>query len=387
MYNSKHTRSFPRTTADNCIWKRLDWRLTYSYLRTLRVLSARNMNSIRAFYFNNSYYNWHQRYILQIDLLVELLYHSHLFYKAGLAIYFQGPTESKKVYNTTSIQFLHTNPFSFPTRGPLVPKQASLSDSKIRIDVQGKVPDWTTSIRSRQIHSTTVEPENSQFYSKILIKKKKKTSSSLSNIQLPFDDSYPVRAGTHLIPASLRSTYLPRRPIPSNAKPYPTPTVRFLFKNQQDIWSHYNIPKLRPLSREWKLRLPWVTQLSDAPTTTLVDTQPSWLDTHLSRKSKQSEESIVFDVLSSRNYRAESPEKKRPILYANKSPVTTFRYETLRRSRSTYSLVQSPLLHHAKFFCLIDAATRTWIRAIQGNPFGKISILLVRSQTVTPRKN
>ena len=174
MYNSKHMRSFPGTTADNCIWKRLDWRLTYSYLRALRVLSAHNMNSNRAIYLDNSYYNWHQQYILQIDLLLELLYHSHLFYKAGLAIYFQGLNESKKVYKTTSIQFLHTNPFSFPTRISLVPRQTSLSDSKIRTDLQGKVPDWTTSIRSRQIHSTTAEPENSKFYSKMLIKKKKR---------------------------------------------------------------------------------------------------------------------------------------------------------------------------------------------------------------------
>ncbi len=335
-------------------------------------------------------------YILQINLLQQLIRFSTNYYRKGLRFFFKENPSSSVTFNEKEF-FL-----------PQTTKTVSLSQTKSIIDVSEigylhlqrneneTVPDWTVSSKCNnffdQNKSVNFTPK-SNFFSLCKSAPKRTTISKLV-VKTNFTKNY--RSDKSETDSS-SSTIITSRPKFKFKKTVQKKNqiggsgYQFFYQNQSLTPSR--CIKFKPLffQPSWKLSLNSLDHLENQKKRWCTNSSLHFNLPHYEKCFQ------VFDtqnfIVRCFNHRTQNPlrlvtekmktenedceyltekEFKKQI----KSPVLAYNYKT-KINISNFSLkndTQKP--DHVEFKCLFEAASRNWIFTIQKNPFGKITLLI-----------
>ena len=177
--------------------------------------------------------------------------------------------------------------------------------------------------------------------------------------------------------------------------PKASPVLQFLHEKQQDAWTHKSMVTMVSSPMMWKIGLYGLEhtipnlcstkQVEEGACDPLACTFIPKASCPLNRSGFQDRSTpcmvtSTIDRNSQPHFRAFSYQlptnsTRNPL----KAPVLLYQYQTMSSGSTRCSSRQS--YDQSVFYCMLDAATRTWIRTTQSNPFGPLLILISRSGT------
>lgn len=173
----------------------------------------------------------------------------------------------------------------------------------------------------------------------------------------------------------------------------PSPVLQFLHEKQHDTWTHKSIVTMLSSPMIWKIglyglehtipNLCSIKQLEERVCDPQDCAYVPKSSCHLNRPGFQDQSTpvIVASTIgrNSQPHCRASPYQlpKKSSRHPLKAPVLLYQYQTMSPGSTLYPPRQ--LYEQSVFYCILDAATRTWVQTRQSNPFGPLLILIGKS--------
>lgn len=338
----------------------------------------------------------HWIYILQINLLQQLIRFSTNFYRVGLRFLF-------KENPSSSVKFCEKEFFLPPTTKTVSLSQTKsiLDESEIRyqpLQQNGNeiVPDWNVSSNRNnffdQSKDVNLTPK-SDFFSlrKSIIKA---TTISKLVIKTNFTKNYrsdksDTDSSSFAIITS-RPKSLFKKPVLKKNQ-IDVSRFQFFYQNQgltqprgkefqtfffQPSWklSLNNLEQIENQEKDWSTNLSLHFNLPPFEKCVQVfDAQNFFVrgSNNLTQKTLRVVNKEIYTKYEDGRYIFEKEIKKQI-----KSPMLAYNYKIKRKISNFLQKKDTIKQCHVEFNCLFEAASRNWIFTIQKNPFGKITLLI-----------